>query len=100
MAGGVRIGRYLPQQVELTATMQTPGLVVLSDTFYPGWDATVDDRPVPIVRANYFCRGVFVPAGEHRVVFRYRPMSYRVGARISFITCGLILIALVITRRR
>ena len=94
MAGSVRIDAYRPQRVELTASMQSDGLVVLSDSFYPGWEATIDGQPAPIVRANYFVRGVFVPAGEHRVVFAYRPLSFRVGAGVSILTCAIVLIGL------
>ena len=100
MTGMVRLAAYRPQEVELQASMQTDGLVVLSDTFYPGWDATVDDRPVPIVRANYFARGVFVPAGEHHIVFRYRPASFRIGAAVSAVTGIGLLAALIVAAMR
>lgn len=57
------------------------GLPCLFD--YPGWVATIDNEPVPIYRANYTFRAVRVPEGEHRVVFRYRPMSVRYGLIVS-----------------
>lgn len=102
MIGSVRLIAYRPQDVELAAAMQTDGLVVLSDTFYPGWEAAVDGAAVPIVRANYFARGVFVRAGEHRVVFRYRPLSFRVGAAISVVTGTAVVIGIIVSlwRRR
>ncbi len=100
MAGAVRIEAYRPQEVDLAASMQTDGLVVLSDTFYPGWEAVVDGTPAPIVRANYFARGVFVRAGERRIVFRYRPASFRIGAVVSVVTCFGVLLGLFISRRR
>jgi hypothetical protein len=94
MEGTVRIAAYRPQEVELIATLRTDGLVVLTDTFYPGWEATVDGTPAPIARANYFARGVFARAGERRIVFRYRPLSYWVGSIISLATCLALLIGL------
>jgi Bacterial membrane protein YfhO len=100
MTGTVRIDAYRPQQVELAASMQSDGLVVLTDTFYPGWEATVDGKEISIVRANYFARGVFVPAGEHRVVFTYRPLSFRLGALVSLVTGIGLLIAMVIAMAR
>jgi hypothetical protein len=78
--------RREPTRVELDATLRQPGLLILADTFYPGWTATVDGEPAPILRANRLMRAVPVPAGSHRVVFRYRPASVRLGAAIS--ACG------------
>ena len=79
--------------VELDAALAAPGLVVLADSFYPGWDATVDGVPAPILATNYLFRGVPVPAGHHRVLFTYRPRSVATGAMLSLVGTG-ILIAL------
>jgi hypothetical protein len=70
-------------EVELDATLERPGLVVLADSFYPGWRATVDGRPAPILATNHLFRGVPVEAGTHRVRFVYAPASVRVGAASS-----------------
>jgi uncharacterized membrane protein YfhO len=56
---------------------------VLTDAFFPGWQATVDGQPAAIVRADFALRGVSVPAGRHQVVFEYTPASFRLGAAIS-----------------
>jgi len=69
--------------VELEATLAAPGLVVLADTFYPGWRATVDGAPAPIVATNHLFRGVAAPAGRHRVRFEYRPASLPIGVVAS-----------------
>ncbi|MFI5396957.1 MAG: hypothetical protein ACHQ9S_15580 [Candidatus Binatia bacterium] len=98
--GAVRIVSYLPERVELLARMRTPGLVVLTDTYYAGWQASVDGVPTAIVRANYFVRGVYVGAGEHRIVFGYAPLSHRLGALVSELTCGALLLCVVWTERR
>ena len=57
--------------------------LVVSDSFYPGWEATVDGEPVKIYRANQAFRAIVMPAGKHEVEFRYRPKSFRYGAWIS-----------------
>jgi hypothetical protein len=49
------------------------GMVVVNEVWYPGWRATVDGDEVPIYRTNALVRGVFVDAGEHRVVMTFRP---------------------------
>jgi hypothetical protein len=82
-AEAASITAYDSQRVEIAAALAAPGLLVLNDTDYPGWRAYVDDRPAPIVSANFLFRGVFLDAGPHRVVFRYEPASYRIGWIVS-----------------
>jgi len=60
-----------------------PALLIVSDAFYPGWRAWVDGRAAPIFPAHILFRGVFVPAGEHVVTFRYQPAGFRVGVNVS-----------------
>ena len=63
--------------------MSQPGYLVLTDTYYPGWQATVDGTPVEILPANHAFRAVPLDSGEHRVVFEYDPLSFRLGAWIT-----------------
>lgn len=77
--------------VELDVELVRPGLVVLGDTYYPGWRATVDGAPAPIVATNHLFRGVPAPAGKHRVRFAYRPTSVVAGAATSVAALLLIL---------
>lgn len=67
----VRVDAYTEQAVDLTAT--GPGTLVLADSYYPGWVATVDGAEAPILRADLLFRGVELPAGTHAVRFRYDP---------------------------
>jgi hypothetical protein len=64
---------YDSGRVSLSARLQCAGFLVLTDTWYPGWRATVDGRETPIHEAYGALRGVVVPAGAHTVEFRYRP---------------------------
>lgn len=79
----VTITRYSPEQVVIQTQSAAPAFLVLSDTFFPGWQATVDGQPVPIFPANYLFRGVEVPAGSHIVTFTYRPTSWRRGLALT-----------------
>jgi hypothetical protein len=79
----VAVSQSEPQRVELRATMDQPGLVILADAYYPGWHLTIDGRPAPIFRANRMMRGAAVPAGQHTLVYTYDPLSFRVGAIVS-----------------
>lgn len=94
--GEARIIAETPTKIVIAATNQTPGELVLADTFYPGWRATVDGQPTPVTRANEAHRAVFLPAGAHQVVFTYRPLSLLLGAAISAtaIVAGLAIIVL------
>ncbi len=82
----VTINTSAPGQVSLTVETTRPGFVVLADTFYPGWEATIDGRPVPIWPANLAFRAVAMPAGDHTVIFNYRPLSFRLGLGVSLIS--------------
>jgi hypothetical protein len=72
-----------PERVVISVSAGAPAWLVLADTFYPGWTATLDSTPASIERANGAFRAVQVPAGEHEVAFTYRPASLRAGAAIS-----------------
>lgn len=89
-AESCEIVRYEPQFVALQAELARPGLLVLSDAWYPGWRATVTTsqgtQVVPIVRTNRVLRGVWLPAGSSRVEFRFVPRSFYWGAAISAIS--------------
>nr|BAL57568.1 hypothetical conserved protein [uncultured Chloroflexota bacterium] len=86
-----------PNQVVLFVEAPTDGFVVLADTFYPGWQATVDSRPVPIYMANMAFRAVPVTAGPHQIVFSYRPASFTVGLWLSLVTLLAVIVGLKIS---
>ena len=69
--------------VEVEANLEVDGFLILADSFYPGWKATVDGRPVDILPANHLFRGTPVPAGSHRIRFEYAPESYRLGKLLT-----------------
>lgn len=81
--GKAQIVSYAPERAVIRTRSQAPALLILADTFYPGWQATVDGDPAPIYRTNVLLRGVPVPAGEHEVIFRYAPASWRRGLLFS-----------------
>lgn len=69
-----------------------PQYFVLTDTYYPGWVATIDGKQVPIVPGNYASRVIAVPSGTHSIVFSYNPLSFVLGAWISGTALCLLLI--------
>ena len=95
----VGILSYLPEDVTIRANMACPGMVVLSDAFFPGWKAKVDSRPARIYEVDGALRGVLVPQGTHQIAFHYRPKSVYLGAALTLL--GLIGTAvLAVTARR
>jgi len=79
----VFVTKYAPSNVSIHAEMSCAGMVVLSDTYYPGWYASVDGHPAPIYEVDLAFRGVPVPQGAHLVTFRYRPRSVYWGAALT-----------------
>jgi hypothetical protein len=75
-----------PSQVKMQVRTPTSGWLVVSDQWYPGWMAEIDGQQTPILRANYLFRAVKVPAGEHYVIWKYNPASFRIGLLISVIS--------------
>ena len=73
-------------------TMRTPsaGVLALTDSFSPDWRATVDGEPVTIMQVNGIFRGVVIPAGDHIVEFRYRPLALYAGGLLSIGTLVLL----------
>jgi hypothetical protein len=74
-----------PQRTVLEVTLGRPGLVILSEVFYPGWKLTIDGEPAPIYRVNRLMRGAAVKSGNHRLVYSYEPESFKIGSVISLV---------------
>jgi hypothetical protein len=81
---------YREEEVEITARVAAPALLVLFDSHYPGWQVEVDGGRQEMLRADYLFRAVALEPGEHRVRFVYRPLSFRVGGTLSLL--GLVLL--------
>jgi hypothetical protein len=95
-----KIIAYEPERVEIAATLDTPGWLVLTDTYYPGWQATVDGDPVEILPVNIMFRAVELPAGEHTVVFEFKPRSLQLGMLVSGLALVVFLVGLVMAIKR
>jgi uncharacterized membrane protein YfhO len=77
-----------PDEIVLETDVGFPGYLVLADTYYPGWRATIDGAATRIFPADIAFRAVKLPPGKHTVRFVYRPMSVGVG----FLVAGLALL--------
>ena len=81
-------------RIETAASM--PTVLVVSEIFYPGWEAKIDGNPATIMVTDYLLRGVALPAGNHVVEMRYTAPQARKGAIISIIS--LVICAILTTR--
>jgi hypothetical protein len=86
----VRFQSPSPNRVSIETTNELPGLLVISEIDYPGWEARIDGVRSDIYRVDYTLRGVWVPAGRHTVEMIYAPRSFRLGAISSAIALLLI----------
>jgi len=98
-AGPAQVLSDGPEGVTLRAVATRPGFLVLDDSAYPGWDASLDGRPVKWLPANENFRAVAIPAGRHVVSFRYAPRSVLIGAIIT-LACIVALLGLWLWGRR
>jgi membrane protein YfhO len=79
----VRVVEDTPELIRLATTLAAPGVLVVRDTWFPGWEARVDGRRAPILRANHAFRALALGPGTHAVELAYRPLSFRLGIALS-----------------
>jgi uncharacterized membrane protein YfhO len=78
--------------------MASPGFLVISDTYYPGWKVSIDGSEGRVYRANICQRAIYLSSGDHHVRFYFAPSSLRVGMIVSGLSL-LLLIALLRIRK-
>ncbi|MEE8391282.1 MAG: YfhO family protein [Anaerolineae bacterium] len=92
--------RDTPNRVTIYANLDAPGYLVLADTWYPGWQATVDGKPTDILRANYTFRAIWLEAGQHTVEMVYRPTLVLVGEAVTLAALVLLVLGWLLTREQ
>jgi len=95
---------YRLNRVTIEVDTPAPAIVRLADLWYPDWVASVDGQRAPILKADYLLRAVAVPAGKHRVEFRFESKAVRTGLTLSIvglaIAAGLLVAGGFLGRRR
>lgn len=82
----VVVKEYKNKKITIDVNMGADGFLVLSDIWYPGWEASVDGKETRVLQAYHALRAVQVPKGVHEIVFKYEPASYKTGSLITFLT--------------
>jgi len=94
-AGSLTLTEYQPNYLKYQFNASSEQLAVFSEIYYDkGWNAYVDGEIVPYFRANYILRAMVIPAGEHKVEFKFEPKSYYVGNKISLASSILLILAI------
>jgi hypothetical protein len=93
------VTKHEPNRLEIHTASPGPGVLVLSENYFPGWRVYVDGEPSQLLRVDYNLRGVLLPPGEHVVKFVYRPGSVLIGAVVSLLTLVVLLLPVRLWRR-
>jgi hypothetical protein len=92
----IRLLRYAPDTLKYNYRSKNTGLAVFSEIYYPkGWNAYVDGKLTPHFQTDYVLRAMILPAGEHNVEFRFEPLVYRLGEKISLISSILLILVVI-----
>lgn len=94
--GTIQMTKYLPNYISYKSNNKAEQLAVFSEIYYnKGWDAFIDGKPAPYLRANYVLRAMVVPAGEHTIEFKFQPVMFKVGKMVDLVcSSSLILLAI------
>lgn len=98
--GDVTVITYQPARIELSLQASRASLLVLSETYYPGWKAWIDGQPAQIRPVDIALRGVMVPAGAHRLRMEFRPAILPVSLGISIATAVLLAFFALLSRKQ
>jgi uncharacterized membrane protein YfhO len=100
LRGHSMIELYENRRVVIQTQLSAPGVLVLTDAFYPGWRVFINGTERTIRRANHLFRGVELPEGIHQVEFVYDPLSFKLGLTISLCSIAALILAGIIRRVR
>ncbi len=94
----INLVKYSNDAIEYSFKSNTAQFAMMSEVYYgAGWNAYVDGKKSDYVKADYFLRGIALPAGNHKVEFKFEPTSYSTGANISFVTSIILLLLMLAT---
>ena len=96
----VTVTRRTPEELRIDVKAGSAGMLLVSEVFYPEWQATLDGRPAEIMRADYCLRALPVPAGDHQVIMRFSPRNIIAGGLVSLLTLAVSLALLILRRER
>ena len=96
--GGIILEKYTPNEIHIKTQNDYDSFLVISDNYFPGWEAKIDNQKVKVFRTNYTFIGIIIPKGNHKIVYTYEPISFKSGAMISGLMILLTIFAIGIYR--
>lgn len=91
----IKLTAYQPNYLIYNISTKSDQLAVFSEIYYDkGWNAYMDGKPAPYFRANYVLRGMIIPAGNHKLEFKFEPQSYKIGENVSLASSILLVLFL------
>ena len=106
-AASIRLTAYEANALSFESESKADGVAVFSDIYYPGWTCTIDGQAADIHRADYVLRAVAIPAGKHKIEFRFDPQSVHTTETIAYVALALLaaavllgLVSLVLRKRK
>lgn len=90
----IKLKTYAPNKLVYQSNSSSEQLAVFSEIYYPkGWIASIDGKVTPHFRADYILRSMVIPAGNHEIIFEFKPQSYKTGNAISLASSLLLILA-------
>jgi len=87
-SANIRLVSYAPDELTYESEASSEQLAIFSEIYYNvrnEWKVTIDDKPIPLLRANYVLRAIRVPAGKHTLHFKFEPVSVVMGSKLDLV---------------
>ncbi len=91
------VTNYSDENIGLDVKASGNNFLFLGDTYVKGWKAYIDGSITKVYEANHGYMGIVVPKGEHKVEFKYAPVSFYISKNIALVLSSLVLLGLVFT---
>lgn len=92
-SASIKLTKFEYDALQYQYNAPSPQFALFSEIYYKqGWNAYIDDKPAEYVKANYVLRGMPLPAGSHKIDFRFEPASLKTGKTLAFISQAIILL--------
>ena len=92
----VELTTYEPNELKYNVKSNQGGVLVFSEIFYPGWEATVDGQPVELGRADYVLRALRIEPGQHEVVMSFFPKTLNTTETLAYVALGILALLVIL----